>query len=67
MTRLPAAPAMTDRAGATLRDGPDEVAGIVVGRPLVADAVEDARGTSRGETTAVPRAQGRVAAIAGGT
>ncbi|MEO8555766.1 MAG: hypothetical protein ABI474_03760 [Actinomycetota bacterium] len=66
MTRLPAAPAMTDLAGAILPDGPDEVVGIVVGRPLMANAVADVRGTGRGQRTAVRRSQGRVAAIAAG-
>ena len=67
MTRLPAAPAMTDLAGAILPDVPDEVGGIVAGRPLVANAVADARRTGRDETTAVPRARGRVAGIAAAT
>jgi hypothetical protein len=67
MTRLPAAPAMTDLARAILPDGPDEMAGIVVGPPVVANAVGGARGTGRGQRTAVRRAPGREEAIAGGT
>ncbi len=66
MTRLAAAPVMTDLAGAILLDGPREVGGIVVGRPPVADTAADAGGTSRAEMTATPRALGRGAAIAAG-